>query len=124
MSRSADSDPAGNGAGPSRARPGGEPARTEAAARTPSLAEVVGAGGGLPEDAVLWIAAGLAGALGVLHQAGRAHGDLRAGNVLRPRGGPRLTGDAPGRGAGAPVPAADMIALGMLLVAAYAGVSA
>ncbi|MEU3530461.1 hypothetical protein AB0E70_02550 [Streptomyces murinus] len=101
----------------------------------PSLAEVVGAAGGLPEDAVLWIAAGLAGALAVLHRAGRAHGNVRAGNVLLTRGGPRLTGDAPrpgdapgsGGGArpggGAPVPAADMVALGMLLVAAYTGVS-
>ncbi|MFE2429361.1 hypothetical protein ACFXJ5_21770 [Streptomyces sp. NPDC059373] len=89
----------------------------------PSLAEVVGTAGGLPEDAVLWIAAGLAGALAVLHRAGRAHGDVRAGNVLLTRGGPRLTGDATGRGGGASVPAADMVALGMLLVAAYTGVS-
>ncbi|MFJ3649159.1 serine/threonine-protein kinase [Streptomyces murinus] len=106
-----------------------------AAGPAPSLAEVVGAAGGLPEDAVLWIAAGLAGALAVLHRAGRAHGNVRAGNVLLTRGGPRLTGDAPrpgdapgsGGGArpggGAPMPAADMVALGMLLVAAYTGVS-
>ncbi|MFJ3711428.1 hypothetical protein OG709_32390 [Streptomyces sp. NBC_01267] len=72
---------------------------------------------------MLWIAAGLAGALAVLHRAGRAHGDVRAGNVLLTRGGPRLTGDAPGRGGRASVPAADMVALGMLLVAAYTGVS-
>jgi serine/threonine protein kinase len=93
------------------------------AGSAPSLAEVVGTAGALPEDAVLWIAAGLAGALAVLHQAGRAHGDVRPGNVLLTRGGPRLTGDAPGRDGGAPVPAADMVALGMLLVAAYTGVS-
>ncbi|MFF9700897.1 serine/threonine-protein kinase [Streptomyces griseofuscus] len=117
------------------------PARKDAGAAgpAPSLAQVVGAAGGLPEDAVLWIAAGLAGALAVLHRAGRAHGNVRAGNVLLTRGGPRLTGDAPGPGdasgggvrpgggaepgGGAPVPAADMVALGMLLVAAYTGVS-
>ncbi|MEK8174445.1 hypothetical protein NKH77_51900 [Streptomyces sp. M19] len=72
---------------------------------------------------MLWIAAGLAGALAVLHQAGRAHGDVRAGNVLLTTGGPRLTGDTPGRQGGSYTPAADMFALGMLLVAAYTGVS-
>ncbi|WP_018546540.1 hypothetical protein [Streptomyces sp. LaPpAH-108] len=97
------------------------------AAPAPSLAEVVGASGGLPEDAVLWVAAGLAGALAVLHRTGRAHGAVRPGNVLLTHGGPRLAGDAPGRDTsgrdgGAPVPAADMVALGMLLVAAYTGV--
>lgn len=124
MRRSADSDPLGGGAGQG-ARAGGVPVRRDpgAAGPAPSLAEVVGAAGGLPEDAVLWIAAGLAGALAVLHRAGRAHGNVRAGNVLLTRGGPRLTGDAPGSGGGAPVPAADMVALGMLLVAAYTGVS-
>ncbi|WP_234357205.1 hypothetical protein [Streptomyces sp. NBRC 110028] len=95
----------------------------DGAGPVPSLEEVVGTAGGLPEDAVLWIAAGLAGALAVLHRTGRAHGDVRAGNVLLTRGGPLLTSDAPGRGGGASVPAADMVALGMLLVAAYTGVS-
>ncbi|GLX49994.1 hypothetical protein Shyhy01_29440 [Streptomyces hygroscopicus subsp. hygroscopicus] len=94
-----------------------------AAGPAPSLAEVVGAAGGLPEDAVLWIAAGLAGALTVLHRAGRAHGDVRAGNVLLTRSGPRLTGNAPERGGGSSAPSADMVALGMLLVTAYTGVS-
>ncbi len=140
MRRSADSDPSGGGSGQGT-RAGGVPVRRDpgAAGPAPSLAEVVGAAGGLPEDAVLWIAAGLAGALAVLHRAGRAHGNVRAGNVLLTRGGPRLTGDAPGPGdasgggvrpgggaepgGGAPVPAADMVALGMLLVAAYTGVS-
>ncbi|MEW2623941.1 hypothetical protein [Streptomyces sp. NPDC048106] len=89
----------------------------------PSLAQVVGAAGGLPEDAVLWIAAGLAGALSVLHRAGRAHGNVRAGNVLLTRGGARLAGDTPGHGGGSYAPSADMVALGMLLVAAYTGVS-
>ncbi|MEV7501787.1 hypothetical protein [Streptomyces sp. NPDC093018] len=120
----------GGGSG-QRARAGGVPVRKDggAAGPAPSLAEVVGAAGGLPEDAVLWIAAGLAGALAVLHRAGRAHGNVRAGNVLLTRGGPRLTGDTPGPGGGArpgggtPMPAADMVALGMLLVAAYTGVS-
>ncbi|MEU6462595.1 hypothetical protein [Streptomyces sp. NPDC046976] len=119
------------------ARAGGVPVRKDggAAGPAPSLAEVVGAAGGLPEDAVLWIAAGLAGALAVLHRAGRAHGNVRAGNVLLTKGGPRLTGDTPGpgdapgpdcgarSGGGTPMPAADMVALGMLLVAAYTGVS-
>lgn len=136
MRRSADSDALGGGSGQG-ARAGGVPVRKDAGAAgpAPSLAEVVGAAGGLPEDAVLWIAAGLAGALAVLHRAGRAHGNVRAGNVLLTRGGPRLTGDtpepgdAPGpgggarSGGGAPMPAADMVALGMLLVAAYTGVS-
>lgn len=90
---------------------------------SPSLAEVVGATGGLPENAVLWIAAGLAGALSVLHQAGRGHGDLQPGNVLLTRNGPRLAGDAPEGVGKPPMPAADMVALGMLLVAAYTGVS-
>ncbi|WP_308405031.1 hypothetical protein [Streptomyces rugosispiralis] len=103
----------------------GELARRDAvgAGPAPSLEEVVGTAGGLPEDAVLWIAAGLAGALAVLHRAGRAHGDVRAGNVLLTRGGPLLTSDVPGRDGGVSVPAADMVALGMLLVAAYTGVS-
>ncbi|MER6334192.1 hypothetical protein ABT298_33775 [Streptomyces sp. NPDC001034] len=94
-----------------------------AAGPAPSLAQVVGTAGGLPEDAVLWIAAGLAGALSVLHRAGRVHGDVRAGNVLLTRSGPRLTGDAPERGGGSYAPSADMVALGMLLVTAYTGVS-
>ncbi|EFL27530.1 LigA protein [Streptomyces himastatinicus ATCC 53653] len=125
MRRSAGSDPAGGGSEHVGAWSGGELARKDAvgAGPAPSLAEVVGTTRGLSEDAVLWIAAGLAGALAVLHRAGRAHGDVRAGNVLLTRGGPRLTGDAPGRGGGASVPAADMVALGMLLVAAYTGVS-
>ncbi|MFD7862731.1 hypothetical protein [Streptomyces sp. NPDC059783] len=102
---------------------GGEltPKDADGAGPPPSLAEVVGSAGGLPEDAVLWIAAGLAGALAVMHQAGRVHGDVRAGNVLLTRGGPRLTGDTPAQGGGTPLPAADMVALGMLLVAAYTG---
>ncbi|AZS88853.1 hypothetical protein ELQ87_34895 [Streptomyces griseoviridis] len=125
MRRSAGSDPVEGGSGQVGAWSGGELARRDAvgAGPAPSLAEVVGTAGGLPEDAVLWIAAGLAGALAVLHQAGRVHGDVRAGNVLLTRGGPRLTGDAPGRRAGASGPTADMVALGTLLVAAYTGVS-
>jgi hypothetical protein len=125
MMRSAGSDPEGEGSGHVEARPGGELVRKEAvgAGPAPSLAQVVGKAGGLPEDAVLWIAAGLAGALAVLHQEGRVHGDVRAGNVLLTRGGPRLTGDTPGRSGTGYARTADVFALGMLLAAAYTGVS-
>ncbi|MEU2357517.1 hypothetical protein ABZ599_31835 [Streptomyces misionensis] len=121
MRRSAGSDP--KGAGQGEARSGGELARRDGDGSAPSLAQVVGAAGGLPEDAVLWIAAGLAGALSVLHRTGRGHGNVRAGNVLLTRSGARLAGDTQGHGRGPYEPAADMIALGMLLVAAYTGVS-
>ncbi|MEU7561146.1 hypothetical protein [Streptomyces eurythermus] len=125
MRRSAGSDPGGAGSGQAQAqaRGGAEPARREGDGAAPSLAQVVGAAGGLPEDAVLWIAAGLAGALSVLHRAGRGHGSVRAGNVLLTRSGARLAGETHGHGGGSYTPAADMMALGMLLVAAYTGVS-
>ncbi|MFF5406667.1 hypothetical protein ACFY8K_29215 [Streptomyces misionensis] len=123
MRRSAGSEPEGAGSGQGKTRGGGELARRDGDGSAPSLAQVVGAAGGLPEDAVLWIAAGLAGALSVLHRAGRGHGNVRAQNVLLTRSGARLTGDTRGNGGRSYAPAADMIALGMLLVAAYTGVN-
>ncbi|KJY41868.1 hypothetical protein VR41_10395 [Streptomyces sp. NRRL B-1568] len=100
----------------------------------PSLAEIVDAVGPLPEESVLWLAVGLAGALAGLHRAGRVHGDVQPGNVLLTRNGPRLAyvGGNGTPGAGEPArlpvqkgrphePSADMMALGMLLVTAYTG---
>jgi outer membrane protein assembly factor BamB len=56
----------------------------------PSLQEVVTAGGPLPEDAVLKLAAGLAEALRVIHSCGLVHRDLKPGNVLLAADGPRV----------------------------------
>ncbi|MEU2712962.1 hypothetical protein [Streptomyces sp. NPDC007205] len=100
----------------------------------PSLAEAVDAVGALPEESVLWIAAAVAGALAVLHRAGRVHGDIRPVNVLLTGNGPRLTGSdgdrtaggsgrarTPGRNDGPHEPSGDLVALGMLLITAYTG---
>ncbi|MFI1198297.1 serine/threonine-protein kinase [Streptomyces sp. NPDC020883] len=56
----------------------------------PSLAELVRDAGKLPTQAVHWVAAGVAQALVVLHQAQIVHRDIKPQNVLLPRSGPRL----------------------------------
>ncbi|MFI7296054.1 hypothetical protein [Streptomyces sp. NPDC050121] len=100
----------------------------------PSLAEAVDVVGGLPEESVLRIAAGVAGALAGVHESGRGHGDLQPSNVLLTRDGIRLTGFGghravagcvpalpPGKAVGPHEPSGDMVALGTLLVTAYTG---
>lgn len=56
----------------------------------PSLREVADALGGLPEDAVRRLAAGLAAALEEIHRAGLVHRDLKPSNVLLAAEGPRV----------------------------------
>ena len=56
----------------------------------PSLQEVVGKNGPLPEEAVWKLAAGLAEALRAIHASGLVHRDLKPGNVLVAADGPRL----------------------------------
>ncbi|WP_438489661.1 protein kinase domain-containing protein [Streptomyces sp. S186] len=56
----------------------------------PSLAELVRSAGKLPTQAVHRVAAGVAQALGVLHEAQIVHRDIKPQNVLLPRSGPRL----------------------------------
>lgn len=56
----------------------------------PSLFEVVAAVGGLPEEAVLRLAAGLATALTSIHRARLVHRDLKPSNVLLADDGPRV----------------------------------
>ncbi|MFF4294127.1 serine/threonine-protein kinase [Streptomyces vinaceus] len=56
----------------------------------PNLAERVGEGGPLPEDAVWRLGAGLAEALHSVHRAGLVHRDLKPANVLLTENGPRL----------------------------------
>ncbi|ROQ94094.1 serine/threonine protein kinase [Streptomyces sp. 2132.2] len=56
----------------------------------PNLAERVGEGGPLPEDAVWRLGAGMAEALHSVHRAGLVHRDLKPANVLLTENGPRL----------------------------------
>ncbi|MEU3616493.1 serine/threonine-protein kinase [Streptomyces sp. NPDC006872] len=56
----------------------------------PSLAEAVARRGPLPVPAVLWLVAGVAEALQVIHGAGIVHRDLKPSNVLLAADGPRV----------------------------------
>ncbi|WOX24664.1 serine/threonine-protein kinase [Streptomyces solicathayae] len=56
----------------------------------PSLAEVVARHGPLPAPAVLWMLAGVAEALQVIHGEGIVHRDLKPSNVLLAADGPRV----------------------------------
>ncbi|MFC0601275.1 serine/threonine-protein kinase [Streptomyces palmae] len=56
----------------------------------PSLTEAVARGGPLPVPAVLWLMAGVAEALQVIHGAGIVHRDLKPSNVLLAADGPRV----------------------------------
>ncbi|WP_290051578.1 WD40 repeat domain-containing serine/threonine protein kinase [Amycolatopsis solani] len=115
----------------------------------PSLDETLVALGGLPEAAVLRLAAGLASALRQIHRAGLVHRDLKPSNVLLTDDGPRVidfgiaraTDDRPGitRSGwliGSPAfmspeqarsepatQAGDIFSFGAVLVAAWTGAS-
>ncbi len=56
----------------------------------PSLTEAVARRGPLSETAVLWLTAGIAEALQVIHGAGIVHRDLKPSNVLLASDGPRV----------------------------------
>jgi serine/threonine protein kinase len=56
----------------------------------PSVAEAVGAYGALPASTVLFLVAGVAEALQVIHKAGIVHRDLKPSNVLLADDGPRV----------------------------------
>ncbi|MGW2491854.1 serine/threonine-protein kinase [Streptomyces sp. NPDC001606] len=56
----------------------------------PSLADAVARRGPLPVPAVLWLMAGVAEALQVIHGAGIVHRDLKPSNVLLAADGPRV----------------------------------
>ncbi|WP_329391735.1 serine/threonine protein kinase (plasmid) [Streptomyces sp. NBC_01351] len=56
----------------------------------PSLSEAVARRGPLPVPAVLWLVAGVAEALQVIHDAGIVHRDLKPSNVLLAADGPRV----------------------------------
>ncbi len=56
----------------------------------PSLSDVVGGHGALPEAATWRLAAGLAEALGVVHASGLVHRDLKPANVLLAPDGPHV----------------------------------
>ncbi|MBO8193507.1 serine/threonine protein kinase, partial [Streptomyces oryzae] len=56
----------------------------------PSLAEAVTAHGRLPVSTVLFLVAGIAEALQVIHKAGIVHRDLKPSNVLLAEDGPRV----------------------------------
>ncbi|MFF2809701.1 WD40 repeat domain-containing serine/threonine protein kinase [Streptomyces sp. NPDC058000] len=56
-----------------------------------SLREAVDIVGGLPEEAVLRLAAGLASALTAIHRTGLVHRDLKPSNVILAPDGPKVT---------------------------------
>ncbi|WP_027759180.1 serine/threonine-protein kinase [Streptomyces sp. AA1529] len=56
----------------------------------PSLADAVGGHGRLPASTVLFLVAGVAEALQVIHKAGIVHRDLKPSNVLLADDGPRV----------------------------------
>ncbi|WP_194924970.1 serine/threonine-protein kinase, partial [Catenulispora pinisilvae] len=73
------------------ADPDGDPAWLATAfVPGPSLESAVTDGGGMPDQDVLLLAAGLAEALNAIHREGLTHRDLKPGNVLMADDGPRV----------------------------------
>ncbi|GHD16647.1 hypothetical protein GCM10010334_77850 [Streptomyces finlayi] len=82
----------------------------------PSLPEVVGAYGPLPEHSVRTLAAGLAHALTDIHAAGLVHRDLKPGNVLITIGGPKVIDFGIAKGvAGATLAATGLTSTGVVV---------
>ncbi|HEY1176440.1 MAG TPA: serine/threonine-protein kinase [Phytomonospora sp.] len=90
----------------------------------PSLHEVLMAGGALPEDQALRLAAGVATGLTEVHQAGIAYRDLKPSNVILSPEGARIVGlgVAPTPSYGSPDYAEDVFALGGVVYTACTAV--
>lgn len=87
----------------------------------PSLAEVVGAEGGLPAGVIRALAVGCATGIASIHQAGLVHGRFGPDLVVLGRDGPRVVHFSTTPPYGAATPAADILAWAQVVVFAAAG---